>query len=136
MLSSALLALQVRTAWTEVAQPFVSQHSQCFGNVESEWRPCFEWATAVVAAYSFELGDDKYQVHQAYRRESQAATIRLVAQQLVSRQAAAHHMDASVIVAKWCGTASTYARANLVPCSSNAGNRAAVGCSEPRHRAL
>lgn len=53
---------QVDSAWEEVAQPFVAQHSQHFGAAESDWRRCFEWATAIVAAYSFELGDDKYQV--------------------------------------------------------------------------
>jgi hypothetical protein len=56
------LSLQVDIAWTEVAQPFVSQHSQHFGGLEANWRRRFDWATAIVAAYSFELGDDKFQV--------------------------------------------------------------------------
>ena len=47
-----------------MVQPFVSQHSQHFGGAEMNWRRRFDWATAIVAAYSFELGDDKFQVNQ------------------------------------------------------------------------
>ena len=58
-----------------MAQPFVSKHSQHFGGAESDWRRCFDWATAVVAAYSFELGDDKFQV-KAHGAEAPAARSR------------------------------------------------------------
>lgn len=63
-LTPAPLSLQVEITWTEVVQPFVSQHSQHFGGAEMNWRRRFDWATAIVAAYSFELGDDKFQVNQ------------------------------------------------------------------------
>ena len=59
---TADLSLQVDLTWTEVAQPFASQHSLHFGGPEMNLRRRFDWATAIVAAYSFELGDDKFQV--------------------------------------------------------------------------
>ena len=69
MLTGTLAVLQVDTSWRDAAQPFVSQHSQHFGSAQSDWRRCFEWATAVVAAYSFELGDDKFQVRVLANRQ-------------------------------------------------------------------
>ena len=44
--------------------PFIAAHSEWFGGGAelAASRQLYLWATGVVAAYAFELGDDKFQV--------------------------------------------------------------------------
>ena len=50
----------------DVVLPFITKHPEHFRTAgagrESALHALYRWATAVVSAYSFELGDDKYQV--------------------------------------------------------------------------
>ena len=78
---------QVEATWRDIVQPFVRQHPHRFGvgperargkkrkvqptaaeattaklAADDQVQRLYRWATAVVAAYSFELGDDCFQV--------------------------------------------------------------------------
>ena len=60
------LEWQVEEIERDVVLPFMAQHRGHFhfpGAVrDAAVHTLYRWATAMVAAYSFELGDDKYQV--------------------------------------------------------------------------
>ena len=57
---------QVDEIERDVVLPFMAQHPEHFRSPgagrEAGLHALYRWATAVVSAYSFELGDDKYQV--------------------------------------------------------------------------
>ncbi len=58
--SIKVLRLQVEALWLSIAQPFLLSHPGVApAGVE---RATFLWAAAVVGAYSFTLGDERYQV--------------------------------------------------------------------------
>lgn len=51
---------QVEALWLSIAQPFLLSHPDVApAGVE---RATFYWAAAIVGAYSFTLGDERYQV--------------------------------------------------------------------------
>ena len=57
--------LQVDEAWRRLVQPFVAANPRRFQQrrrADPNAYELFTWAVAVVAAYSFELGDEKFQV--------------------------------------------------------------------------
>jgi hypothetical protein len=60
------MGLQVDELWREEALPFVTEHPKHFrtppGGDIVDMHGLYLWATAMVAAYSFELGEDKFQV--------------------------------------------------------------------------
>jgi hypothetical protein len=54
--------LQVEEHWQRIAVPFIQGHPRRFGASPAALHGLYLWATAIVSAYSFTLGDDEYQV--------------------------------------------------------------------------
>lgn len=55
---------QVEEAYGSVVQPFIRKHKQRFRAPQGMGgsRGVYRWAVSVVAGYSFELGEDNFQV--------------------------------------------------------------------------
>lgn len=53
---------QVLEAWQQIALPFIKRNPALKLPVGAEGYSLFQWCTAIVASYSFTIGDDLFQV--------------------------------------------------------------------------